>query len=117
MSATISRMPEKPRWIALSATSASLASTSLRTVVASSLWSEARVHAVVEDAHELPQQALVLDDADVALDVGVARDALGEEREISRAADRIELPAPDELLLTVMVSTPRPTAIRSMMQR
>ena len=47
-------------------------------------------HALVEDAEELAQQALVLDDADVGLDVRVARDALGEEREVGRAADGVE---------------------------
>ena len=45
---------------------------------------------------QLAQQALVLDDADVGLDVGVARDAFGEEREIGRAADGVELLASAE---------------------
>ena len=50
-------------------------------------------HALVEDAEELAEEGLVLDDADVGLDVGIARDAFGEEGEIGSAADGIELAA------------------------
>jgi hypothetical protein len=45
----------------------------------------------VKDAQHLPQQALVLDDADVALDVRIARYALGQKREVRRAADGVQL--------------------------
>jgi hypothetical protein len=55
--------------------------------------------AIVEDAHQLAQQALVADDLDVALDVEVARNALGEECEICRAADGIQLAPPGQLFL------------------
>ena len=50
-------------------------------------------HAVVEDAEELAEEALVLDDADVGLDVGVAGDALGEKGEVGGAADGVDLAA------------------------
>jgi len=43
------------------------------------------------DGHELAQQALVLDDADVLFDHRPARQALGERREIRDAADRLDL--------------------------
>ena len=43
LDATISPIPASPRWIAESATSASCASTSPSTVIASSLWSAARI--------------------------------------------------------------------------
>ena len=55
--------------------------------------------AIVEDAHQLAQQALVADDLDVALDVEVARDALGEEGEIGRAADGIQFAPPGQFFL------------------
>ena len=41
----------------------------------------------------MAEEALVLDDADVGLDVGIARDAFGEEGEIGRSADGVELAA------------------------
>ena len=50
-------------------------------------------HSFVEDAEQLAEQALVLDDADVGLDVGITRDALGEEGEVGGAADGVELAA------------------------
>ena len=50
-----------------------------------------KLHPVVEDAEHLPQQRLVLEDADVAFDVDVAWHALGERREIGWPTDGIEL--------------------------
>jgi len=42
------------------------------------------------DEHELAQQALVFNDADVLFDDRPARQPLGERREISDAADRLD---------------------------
>ena len=49
---------------------------------------------IMEDRHQLPQQALVLHDPDIALDVEVPRNPLAQIREIRRSANRIELPLP-----------------------
>lgn len=45
---------------------------------------------MAEDRHQLAQQALVLDDADVAFDVEVPRNSLAQVCEIGGAADRIQ---------------------------
>jgi hypothetical protein len=48
-------------------------------------------HAHVADRHELAHQALVADDADVALDTQLARQALAQRREVGDATDRVQL--------------------------
>ena len=60
------------------------------------------------DAHELAQQALVLDDADVLFDDRPARQTLGERRQVGHAADGLDLlVARASSLASVTMSTAR----------
>ncbi len=77
--------------MALSATSDNCASTSPSTLIGVFALVRGPRRSFAEDRHQLPQQALVLDDADVALDVQVLRNSLAQEREVSRTAYRVQL--------------------------
>ena len=53
---------------------------------------------IVEDAHQLPQQALVLHNPDIALDVEVPRNPFRQIRQVRRPANRVQLPPPRQFL-------------------
>lgn len=55
-------------------------------------------HGCLADGHHLPQQALVLDDADVLFDVELVRQALSEREKVGLLADGVQLLAAIELL-------------------